>query len=223
MATSVNPISPVTLVVPTQLLKVAPNLNSTKAIEICANLNLICPQYGIDTKNKFHEFIATILHESGQFSITVENMYYTTPQRLMAIWPKHFPSISFASKYIKSPMKLANYIYGSTSIAKALGNIKPEDGYNFRGSGPMQLTGRYSHTKFATYMKEPNIEISAEKLRTNLVYGIHSACWEFSIEKDLDDEAERDDFKTITKRINGGYIGMADREKYLKAARLYIV
>lgn len=208
----------VTLITPEILTKIAPSIKGDKAAKIADSLNRICPsdKYQINTKDRFEEFLSQLLHESGEFSISTENMNYTTPQRLIDMWPKHFPNLDFAAQYIRNPEKLGNYIYGSTSIAKDLGNIKPEDGYNLRGGGPIQLTGRYSYTKFGQFMGESDLYKVANLVRTDLDWGIHSACWEYCVDKKLIVLSEADEELKITKSINGGTNGFADRQTYYK-------
>jgi len=206
-----------------QLSKIAPSIKGERANLIAGLLDNICPQYGIDTPDIFHEFIANLLHECGEFKIFEENLHYR-PQRLMAIWPKRFPDILTAKQFAANPEKLANYVYGAR---KDLGNNKPGDGWLFRGSGAIQLTGRSNiatFTKFYNnkFQKNYTPEQMADLLRKDLDIGIHSACWFFAIAKGLIDEAISDQVKTIIKRINGGFIGLDDRLKYYERAKKYI-
>lgn len=212
------------LITPEILTRIAPTIKGEKAITISTAINLIAPRYGLTTKNQLEEFLATILHESGEFSIQAENMNYTTANRLMQIWPNHFKTVAFANQYIKNPRKLANYIYGpNTSIGKSLQNVLPDDGWNFRGSGPQQLTGRYSFSAFGTYIKfKGTLYELADLIRTDYYWGIESACWEFCINKKLIKLAEQNDFLTITKKINGGTVGWESRVNYLKKVKKYL-
>jgi putative chitinase len=208
------------------LKKICPSLSIDRANTIADRIVFCSQAYKFDNNDSLHEFIAQIAHESGEFSIRQENMNYKTPQILMSNWKNHFKTLEFAKQYIGNPEKLANYIYGSTSIAKALGNIKPEDGYAFRGSGFMQLTGRESATKYQKYVGMDSPEHIMQLLRTDDYWATDAACWEFAINKKLiplsltnTDES----FSSISKRINGGTIGKKERERYYLLAKKYLV
>lgn len=207
------------------LKKICPTLTIERANKIADRIDFCASGYKFNTNDMLQEFVAQVAHESGEFTIMAENMNYKTPALLMQNWPKHFPTIEFAKQYCGNPVKLGNYIYGSTSIAKALGNIKPEDGYNFRGSGYLQLTGRYSAEKYCKYIGGDTPENVINLLRTDDYWATDAACWEFAVNKKLvpitlvnTDEA----FITISRRINGGTIGLKERQKYYERAKLYL-
>jgi putative chitinase len=207
------------------LKQICTTLKDQRAIILANELDICATKYGFNTADSLHEFIAQVVHESGEFTIKAENMNYRTPSLLMANWPKHFPSVDFAKKYCGDPVKLGNYIYGSTSIAKDLGNIKPEDGYNFRGSGYLQLTGRDSATQYQKYAGIDTVEHAADLLRTDDHYAMDAAGWEFAVNKKLipltlvnTPEA----FIQITRKINGGTIGLQDRIMYYQRAKQYL-
>lgn len=208
-----------------QLIQVCPSLTKARAEVMCDRI-LFCSQaYHFNTVDSLHEFIAQVAAESGEFSIMVENMNYRTPELLVKNWPRHFKTVEFAKQYCGNPVKLANYIYGSTSIAKELGNIKPEDGYAFIGSGYLQLTGRDSATKYQKYVSMDTPEHVMQLLRTDDYWAMDAACWEFAINKKLipltlvnSPEA----FVTISKKINGGTIGLEKRKMYYERCKLYI-
>lgn len=201
---------------------IVPTLSPERALTIADTINHVCPGYGINSKDIIEEFLATVIHESDGFRIKEENLNYQTPAILVQNWPKHFPSVQFAKQYCGHPEKLANYIYGSTSIAKDLGNIKAEDGFAFRGSGFVQLTGRYSATAFAKYAGIETPEQAMELIRTDDRWAMESACWEFAIDKKLIEAAKADDFVKVTKRINGGLIGMKNREQIYIRLKKYL-
>lgn len=212
------------LITKDQLKKVCPSLKDDRSTLIANLINEICPKYGINTKDILHEFLATIAHESGEFTIKVENMNYTTPQRLVDIWPSRFSLTGGngklkASDYVRNAEKLANEVY-----ANRMGNGNPAsgDGFRYRGAGFSQITGFDSYSKYAKYIKKGTAE-AAELVRTTDEYALDSACWLFAIEKGLLDEADKDDFLTVTRRINGGVIGLADRVKYYERAKQFVV
>lgn len=198
------------LITGTQLKQIAPTITNERVAYMADLLNEICPKYGIDTLDEFHEFLANVVQESGEFSHKVENMNYTTPARIMAIWPSRFKSVSSALPYVRNGQALANLVYG-----KRMGNTQPNDGWDFRGGGFIGLTGREVYTKYAAYIKKPVLE-AAELVRTTDYYALDSAAWFFSVLKGLNDEAERDEWLKIVKSINGGYIGLDVRSKYYK-------
>lgn len=206
-----------------QFQKICPKLNINRIKQLVPLINSICPQYGINTSNIFHEFFANLLEESGEFMHYEENLNYTV-DRLMTVWPKRFPSKDSALGYAMNPRALARKVYGNR---KELGNLNEEDGWLFRGGGPIQLTGRTNFTNFGEWMKKTfalvkTPEVWAQILRSNDEYGLHSACWIFAIAMKLIDEAERDEMQTIVKRINGGLTNYKIRLGYYERCKQFI-
>lgn len=204
-----------------QLSKIAPTIKGSKAEAVAGMLSLICPEYGIDTPDIFHEFIANVLEECGEFSRFEENMNYSA-KRLMEVWPSRFRTLAEAEPYAMNGPKLAGKVYDGR-----MGNIHPGDGWKFRGGGPIQLTGRNNYTLFTAYFNQRygtshTVEQIADLLRTDLSVGIHSACWIFAVVKKLIPMAIADNMKDIVKRINGGYTGLSKRTEYYNRAKLYI-
>lgn len=191
--------------------------------EIAGYINLICPNYGLTSAKAMQAFLATIIHESGAFRIKEESLNYTTPQRIVDVWPTRFNLTGTggklnANKYIRNAKLLANTVYNGR-----MGNkTGSDDGFNFRGSGFIQLTGRESFASYAKYHGSTDLEYYSNLLRTNDWWAIDSACWEFCVDKKLLPLAEKDDFQTITKRINGGLIGWKDRQYFYARAKQYI-
>jgi putative chitinase len=211
------------LITTQQLQLICTTLKKERAEIIVDLINTICPKYGIDTADKLHEFIAQIAHESGEFNIKKESMYYSTPAIIVDVWKSRFNLTGKdgklnANDYVKNPSKLANTVY---SNRMGNGNFESNDGFNFIGGGFLQLTGRESYAAYAKYIGKEIFE-TANLVRTTDQYAFDSACWEFSIDKKLNDEAENDDFTTITKRINGGLIGQNERLKYYNRAKEHI-
>ena len=110
-------------------------------------LNPAIAKYGITTTARLSSFLAQTGYESGQFNRLVENLNYTTPQRLMSVWPKRFPTQASALPYVSNEAKLANFVY-----ANRLGNgdMASGDGYLFRGRGIIQITGRSNYAAVGT-------------------------------------------------------------------------
>jgi len=206
-----------------QLNKISPAIVGVRGQNIANAINRICPLYGINTPDIFHEFIANLLVECAEFTRFEENLNYS-PKRLMQVWPSRFPDMTTAKQMAYNPEKLANYVYGGR-----LGNNRPGDGWNFRGGGPIQLTGRDNYTKACRYHNKRfgtaySVEQFADMIRdkSNLIMAMHSACWFFAIAAGLIDEAVNDQFKVIVKRINGGYHGLDQRTKYYNRAKAVI-
>jgi len=195
------------LITSEQLRQIEPRLTPTRAKEMADLLNEICPKYGINTIDIFEEFLANVMQESGYFSHKVENMNYSA-ERIVQVWPSRFKTISEAKPYARNPQLLANKVYGGR-----MGNNTQNDGWIFRGGGFIGLTGREVYTLYSKYINQP-LEQTAELVRTTDRYALDSACWFFAKLKGLIDEAENDEFKKIVKSINGGYIGLADRQRY---------
>lgn len=207
------------------LNKICPTLTPDRAAKIADRIDFCSSAYKFNTNDSLQEFIAEVAAESGEFKIMTENMNYKTPSILMANWPKHFPTVEFARGYCGDPEKLANYIYGTTSIAKDLGNIKPEDGWAFRGSGYMQLTGRDSATQYQKYVGMDSPEHVMELLRTDDYWATDAACWEFAVSKKLIPLSLKNTpeaFIAITRKINGGVIGLKTRQGYYNKALQYL-
>ncbi len=181
----------------------------------------VCPLYpGLYDRDVMPEFLATLLEESGEFKHYTENLSYSAA-RLCVVWPKRFKTLTDAAPYEHNPQKLAEKVYG---MRADLGNTQPGDGWLFRGSGPIQITGRGLFTAFTKFMEDHFLtpktpEQWADLVRTNETAAMHSACWVFAISKKLIDEAENDLFMTITKRINGGLTNYPTRVKYYEAVK----
>lgn len=214
------------MITPEILKKVAPTISKEKSVAIADAINNICPVYGISQPNILHEFLATILHESGEFAIKEENMNYRAA-RIHDVWPSRFPTIQSAIPYERNPQKLANKVYGGR-----MGNDAINDGWMFRGRGFIQITGKESYFSYFNFKKSGGGYVFKEnpttieellKLLVRDDWSIDSACWEFAIDKKLIQAAANNDFKTVTKRINGGFIGYKDRVRYYELCKKYIV
>lgn len=221
-----TPVPPLkVLITADQFKHICTKINIGRINNLVPYINDICPKYGIVNANIFHEFFANLCEESSEFSRYEENLHYSKPERLMVVWPHRFATIAEAQPYVNNPKGLAMKVYGRR---KDLGNITDEDGWDFRGSGPIQITGRSNFTAFSVWMQNKFNIIKSPvdwgiTLRTSDEYGMHSACWIFAIAKKLIDEAERDEMKEIVLRINGGYTNMAERIHYYGLAKKYIV
>lgn len=207
------------------LKNIASNLTLDRANVIALVINEIFPKYKINTPDLTHEFLANLIHESGAFRIKSEGLNYTTASRLVAVWPSRFNLTGNGGKlnanlFVKNSKGLANEVYNGR-----MGN-RPgtDDGYNFRGGGFIQLTGRANYQLYSDYCgnKLP-LEQFADLIRTDDKYALDSACWFFAIYKNLLPLAVgNNNFITIVKRINGGTIGLNDRQHYFELCKKYI-
>ena len=177
-------------------------------------LNEILPEYGIDTPQRVAAFIAQCAHESGGFRALKENLNYKAAT-LRKIFPKYFPDDATANRYASMPNKqeaIANKVY-----ANRMGNGPEEsgDGFRYCGRGLIQLTGKENYTWFAASLEIP-VEEASEYLQT-FEGAVQSACW-FWETNNLNQWADKGDILTLTKRINGGTIGLEDRIKHYNHA-----
>lgn len=177
-------------------------------------LTQLLPDYEINTPERVAAFIAQCAHESGNFNILKENLNYRW-ETLRRLFPKYFPNDEIAKYYASKPNKqeaIANRIYASR-----MGN-GPEpsgDGFRYRGRGLIQLTGKENYSWFAASL-EITVEEASEYLET-FEGAAQSACWFWETNK-LNQWADKGDIVTLTKRINGGTIGLDDRIKHYKHA-----
>ena len=181
----------------------------------------VMPKYGITTKRRVAHFISQCAHESGDFRIMEENLNYSA-KALNAVFGRYFGAAPKrnADEYARNPEKIANYVYMDEFRSKGgqMGNTKPGDGFRFRGRGLKQLTGRNNYTAFGK-----SIGMTAEEAAEYVATpkgAVESACWFWDTNK-LNTIADTDDVVKMTKRINGGDIGLADRQKrYTEAMKI---
>ena len=169
-------------------------------------------KFGINTPLRLAHFLAQCGHESGGFRATQENLNYSA-KGLMGIFKKYFPNASLAAQYERKPAKIAAKVYGGR-----MGNSNEAsgEGYKFRGRGYIQLTGKENYTAFGKSIGEDilsNPDVVSSK------YALLSAAWFFSkngLHKMADSGASDAVVTQITKRVNGGTIGLPDRIKHFK-------
>ena len=148
-------------------------------------------------------------HESGGFKRTTEGLYYSTPERIQAVWPSRFPTVESAEPYAKNPQGLANKVYSSRM---GNGDEVSGDGFAFSGKGFLQLTGKSNVKAFAADMKLPKVLEYPSKLADE--YAFETALWFFQkngLFAIADDGVGDDVIKRITRKVNGGYHGLEDR------------
>jgi putative chitinase len=169
-------------------------------------------KFAINTPLRLAHFLAQCGHESGGFRATQENLNYSA-KGLNGIFKKYFPTEASAAAYARNPQKIANKVYGGR-----MGNglEASGEGYKFRGRGYIQLTGKENYTAFGKAIGE---DILANPDKVASTYALLSAAWFFSkngLHKMADGGATDQVVTSITKRVNGGTIGLADRIKHFK-------
>ena len=174
----------------------------------------ILPVYEINTPQRVAAFIAQCAHESGGFKFLKENLNYKAAS-LRKVFPKYFPDDTTANRYANLPNKqeaIANRVYANRM---GNGDEASGDGFRYLGRGLIQLTGKNNYTLFAAAIDTP-LEDIPEYLQT-FEGAIQSACW-FWEQNNLNPIADKGDILTLTKRINGGTIGLEDRIKHYNHA-----
>ena len=179
---------------------------------VIAMIPAVAQKFQIDSALRLAHFLAQCGHESGGFRLTKENLNYSA-KGLNGIFKKYFPTLESALPYERKPEKIANKVYGGRM---GNGTEASGDGAKFCGRGYIQLTGKDNYTAFGKSIGEDvcaNPQVVAEK------YALLSAAWFFSkngLHKMADGGATDAVVTSITKRVNGGTIGLADRIKHFK-------
>jgi putative chitinase len=179
----------------------------------------VLPKYGITTERRMAHFISQCAHESNNFRSLEENLNYSE-KALNAVFGRYFGAGKRdAAEYARNPEKIANYVYQDEFRKSKMGNVNEGDGWLFRGRGLKQLTGRDNYTRFGKSV-DMTAEEAAEYVATPKG-AVESACW-FWGANNLNDIADTDDVVKMTKKINGGNIGLADRQaRYKKAMEVF--
>ena len=189
------------------LQKICPNTKASVLSRYVDPLNKVGEAFDLFQNNKrMAAFLAQVAHESGEFNFIQENLNYSA-QSLYITFKKYFQSVDAALPYAHKPEKIANKVYANRM---GNGDEASGDGYAYCGRGLIQITGRQNYTKFAiavdmtrdevvNYMKTPEGALA-------------SAVWYWETNK-LNAYADNDDFTGLTRRINGGIIGLEDRKR----------
>jgi putative chitinase len=193
-----------------QLRQLFPNNKYLDDLADCLNESF--DKYEINTVNRAAGFLAQCGHESNGFTVLKENLNYKA-EALNKIFHKYFPTVESAQPYAHQPEIIANKIYANRM---GNGDEASGDGYKFRGRGAIQLTGRDNYTKFgATLGLDP--EACVADMET-LDGGVESAMW-FWQTHGLNAICDADDITAMTKRVNGGTIGLAERQALYEKAK----
>lgn len=183
------------------------NLKGVVPQRVLDELPLVISKFAINTPLRLAHFIAQCQHESIDFSKTSENLNYTEAN-LKTVFAKYFPGQT-ASEYARQPERIGNRVYASRN---GNGNEASGDGYKYRGRGYIQLTGKANYAAFGKFVSEDvvsNPDLVASK------YPLLSAAWFWVKSKNLNPTADRGadvaTITTVTKAVNGGTNGLADR------------
>ena len=200
-----------TILTSEQLRKILPT--NKEIDEWVEALNKYLPIHGIDTPMRLAAFLAQCAHESNNFTVMQENLYYSA-KGLRATWPSRFKTDEAAEAVAKQPDKIANIVYSNR-----MGNGSPEsgDGYRYRGRGIVQVTGKDNYRACSRAVYNDDWIVDNPDFLTTKEGAIISACWFWDTNK-LNAYADTGNIKEMTRKINGGYNGLADRQlKYTKA------
>ena len=161
-------------------------------------------------KQRVSLFLANVCKETERLTKLEENLWYTA-ERIKVVWPKLFKSVEEAKHYEKNPQKLANFVYGQPG--NTLGNTQPNDGYYFRGRGPVHTTGRYNYKKASQnldmdFMTHPELIAQPQ-------YGAEAAAY-FWKSKNINRVADIGDVRSVRGIINPALLGLNDVMIYYK-------
>ena len=179
---------------------------------VIAQIPGVMEKFEINSPLRLAHFLAQCGHESGGFKLVQENLNYGA-KGLMGIFKKYFPDEATALAYERKPEKIANVVYASRM---GNGDKTSGDGYKFRGRGFIQLTGKDNYVAFGKSISE---DLSATPDLVATKYVLLSAAWFFNkngLHKLADSGATDAVVTSITKRVNGGTIGLPDRIKHFK-------
>jgi putative chitinase len=169
-------------------------------------------KFEINTPLRLSHFLAQAGHESGNFRLVKENLNYSA-KGLMGIFKKYFPTEALAKSYERKPEKIANKVYGGRM---GNGDEASGDGAKFCGRGYIQLTGK---TNYQAFFKSMELDVDSDPTLVATKYALASAAWFWSkngLNKLADGGATEAVVTSITKRVNGGTIGLDDRIKHFK-------
>ena len=187
-------------------------LNGKLPQAVLNELPLVMEKFGISNPTRLAHFLSQVAHESGNFKFVNENLNYGA-KGLMGIFKKYFPTQALATAYERKPEKIANKVYASRM---GNGDEASGEGYKFRGRGYIQLTGKDNYKAFSDFIGEDcvaNPDLVATK------YPLTSAAFFFHKNKlwDICDKGHSHEIVTaVTKRVNGGIIGLDDRIKHFE-------
>ena len=170
-------------------------------------------KYEINTPKRQACFIGQVMHESGGFKHLVENLNYSA-KGLVSTWPSRFPTLEYAEEFARNPEKIANKVYSGR-----MGNTEEGDGAKYIGRGLIQLTGKENYANCGLGL---GVDLLGNPdWLSDPKYAALSAGW-FWNKKNLNQYADINDIETMTKRINGGTIGLEDRKAKIAMVSKYL-
>ncbi len=178
-------------------------------------LNDAMDAFDIDNPDRQAAFVATIAVESRELTRVSENLMYSHAARIADVWPARF-TVASAEPYVGQPERLANVVY-----ANRMGNgpVESGDGWRFRGAGLMQVTGRNNHQACAAHFSMPVDQVSGW-MQTPV--GAAKSAGFFWWRNACNVLADQQQFTVLTRKINGGQIGMTERLQFLARARMVL-
>jgi len=179
---------------------------------VIAQIPDVAAKFGINTPLRLAHFLAQCGHESGGFKLVNENLNYSA-DGLKKIFPKYFAQAGLAESYARQPEKIASRVYGGRM---GNGDESTKEGFKFRGRGYIQLTGKSNYSEFDKFVNE---DILANPDLVATQYPLLSAAWFFhknGLNAIADKGADDATVTSVTKRVNGGTIGLPDRIKHFK-------
>jgi len=198
------------VITPDRLKQLAPNIKPDVAAAIAAALEANRVTYGVTTAARVAHFLGQVCHESGGFTRFTENLNYSA-ERLCAVWPSRFPNVDAATPFARNPEALAEKVYSGR-----MGNVNPGDGAKYKGRGLIQLTGRANYTEAAKYTGLDLVNDPAQAADPAKSAIIALGYWK---SRGLNEEADQDDIATITRKINGGLVGLSERRELVERAK----
>lgn len=194
--------------------KVAPHAQQNY-MDAFENGDALLKQAGITTPLRLAHFLAQTLEETGGYVIFIESGNYSAA-RVCEVWPSRFPTLNSAQPFAHNAEALFNNVY-----ANRMGNgpSSSGDGYRFRGRGILQTTGREAYRKYgkrcgADFENNPDLIFAAEHaLKPALAEWTDSGC---------NSLADQDNIREITRRVNGGYTNLSERERWLGVVKAHI-
>jgi putative chitinase len=171
----------------------------------------LCKQYDLTTKLRLCAFMAQIGHESTGLAVLVENLNYST-KGLLETWPSRFKTLAQAQPYHRNPEKIANVVY---SGRMGNGTEQTGEGWKYRGRGLKQLTGKNNYKALTNAL---NVDFVAKpELLEQPEFAVKSAMWFWS-SNNCNNYADKGDIEGLTRKINGGTVGLAERIRRYKLA-----
>lgn len=196
---------------------IAAGVAPTAARTFADPLAQACAHFGIDTRVRQAAFIAQCGHESSGFTRVEENLFYTTPERIRAMWPTRVPSLADAASLTRNPQALANRVYANRN---GNGDEASGDGWRYRGRGLIQLTGRANYLAAESAINEPYK--GCPDLVAQPAHAAMTAAWYFVAAGCLP-LADASNTDAITRKVNGpAMAGAADRrQRFEEAVRAF--